>query len=116
MDKELQIVIGIGLVVLLYVLIWLAFRGVKESRDVEVPARSARLDSEDDGGARVPGVPSLPENLVRMADRSKRLRGAGFSTPAAKGIARDESVGRDQMSREDRARWTGNGVRPWGIQ
>jgi hypothetical protein len=82
--------------------VYLLFNGAKEIADVP---DSARVDPTDEGWPRLSGVPEMPENLVRLAGRARALRGSGFSTPAAKGIARDHDVMRDQVTRAERD-WT----------
>jgi hypothetical protein len=109
-----HIVIGVYFVIVA-VLAFLVFRGAKgDSVHAPVLDRSARVDPQEFGVIDLPGVPRMPENLVRMADRSARLRGAKFSTPAAKGFGRDAVVGSDQVTSEERQRWTNN-VKPWGM-
>jgi hypothetical protein len=91
--------------------VYLLFNGAKEIADVP---DSARVDASLRDDARVSGMPAVPENLVRLADRARALRGTGFSTPAAKGFRRDDVVGRDQVTPEERRHLT-QPVSPWGV-
>jgi hypothetical protein len=89
-------------VVLVVVLALAVFRNGGGDDVLEVPDRSARVDFSTEGRRSGSGMPTLPANVARLDDRPR----ASFRTPAAKGFNKDRTVGVDQITPAERARWT----------